>query len=43
VASSALAPAHASTCTGDGQVTITDDPSTDACTTPVVVARRFTG
>jgi hypothetical protein len=33
----------ASTRTGDGQVTITFDPSTDSCPTPLVVAPRFTG
>jgi hypothetical protein len=29
--------------TGDGQVTISYDPSTDSCPTPIVVAPRFTG
>ena len=28
---------------GNGQVTITYDPTTDSCPTPLVVAPRFTG
>jgi hypothetical protein len=27
----------------DGQVSITDDPATDSCPAPLVVASRFTG
>jgi hypothetical protein len=32
-----------STRSADGQVTITYDPSTDSCPTPVVVTPKFTG